>query len=268
MEFIGKKIKKRRLSKKYSLKHVSSELKITQETLKNIEDDTFLSTNKDVFLLGHIRSYATFLGLNSAEIIEEFKLQNSYEKIDIKDQIPKPITNNTFNIRVSLTFASIIFIFITFYYIFVDGEFPSPDYALAPDIPVNLEPIVEKTIVTEHLNKQVDNLNLYDVDQNKVSSASVLASQNLEIIDGNDVKITLKFINPTWIQIRDSKDIIILSKLMNQNEEYTYKLSANYFLTSGNAGNIIVSIDNETRGKVGGFGEVVDSVSIGPSFNN
>ena len=55
---------------------------------------------------------------------------------------------------------------------------------------------------------------------------------------------------------------------MNKNDEYTYKLSENYFLTSGNAGNIIVSIDNETRGKVGGFGEVVDSFSISSDFNN
>jgi len=268
MEFIGRKIKKRRLSKKYSLKYVSSELKITQETLKNIEDDSFISTNKDVFLLGHIRSYANFLDLNSTVIIEEFKLQNSYEKIDIKDQIPKPINYNNFNFRVFLSFASIIFIFVTFYYLFIDGEFPSPEYALVPDIPVNLEPIVEKTIVTEQLNKQIDNFNFYDLDEDKVSSGSVLASQNSDTINDTDVKITLKFINPTWIQIRDSKDIIILSKLMNKNDEYTYKLSENYFLTSGNAGNIIVSIDSETRGKVGGFGEVVDSVSIGSDFNN
>ena len=102
-----------------ALKYVSSELKITQETLKNIEDDSFISTNKDVFLLGHIRSYANFLDLNSTVIIEEFKLQNSYEKIDIKDQIPKPINYNNFNIRVFLSFASIIFIFVTFYYLFL-----------------------------------------------------------------------------------------------------------------------------------------------------
>ena len=63
MEFIGKKIKRRRLSKKYSLDYVSSELKITKETLKDIESDNFISINKDVFLIGHIRSYSNFLEL-------------------------------------------------------------------------------------------------------------------------------------------------------------------------------------------------------------
>ena len=103
--------------------------------------------------------------------------------------------------------------------------------------------------------------------ENQIIASSVLASQNFNNINDNDSNITLKFTNPTWIQIRDSEDDIILSKLMNKNDEYTYKLSSNYFLTSGNAGNIIVSIDNEVRGKVGAFGEVIDSVSIDSNFS-
>ena len=99
---------------------MSSELKITKETLKDIENDNFISTNKDVFLIGHIRSYSNFLELNSKEVIEEFKLQNAYKKIDIKEQIPKPLTYNSFNIKGFLSFASIIFIFAIFYYLFVE----------------------------------------------------------------------------------------------------------------------------------------------------
>ena len=120
MELIGKKIKKTRVSKKYSLDYVSSELKISKDILKNIEDDTFISSNNDVFLIGHVRSYSVFLGLNAIEIIKEFKLQNNYEKIDIKNQIPKPITYKNFNKAGFLSFVSIIFIFATFYYLFID----------------------------------------------------------------------------------------------------------------------------------------------------
>ena len=41
---------------------------------------------------------------------------------------------------------------------------------------------------------------------------------------------------------------IILSKLMNKSDEYNYSLSSNYFITAGNAGNIIVLIDNKVFG--------------------
>ena len=73
---------------------------------------------------------------------------------------------------------------------------------------------------------------------------------------------------PTWLQLRDSKDEIVLSQLMTQNDEYTYNLNLKYSLTAGNAGNILVLIDNDIRGKIGDFGEVVDSIVIDSNFNN
>ena len=70
------------------------------------------------------------------------------------------------------------------------------------------------------------------------------------------------------IVARDYENDIILSQLMSQNDEYTYYLNLNYSLTAGNAGNIIVLIDNDIRGKIGDYGEVVDSIVIDSDFNN
>ena len=261
MEFVGKKIKRKRLSKKLSLDFVSSELKIAKDILKNIENDHFLSNKNDVFLLGHIRSYSTFLGLNPLQIVEEFKIQNNYEKIDIKNQIPKPITYNKFNKSSFLSFALIIVIFATFYYLFINDQNTNLEYALVPDIPENLEPVIEKTIMEEQINNKNSN-------EENISSSSAIASQNIDNLNVIDKIVILRFVNPTWIQVRDSEDFIIISKLMKKNEEYSYQLSSNYFITAGNAGNIIVSIDNEVRGKLGRFGEVVDSISIDSDFTD
>ena len=124
--------------------------------------------------------------------------------------------------------------------------------------------------MNEQIAKQ-DNSNKIELNQinpANISSSSAVASSNLSDFDNLKKIITLKFTNPTWIQIRDSDDKIIISKLMKKNDEYTYEISSNYFLTAGNAGNIIVSIDNKVLGKVGDFGEVVDSVSFDSSFKN
>ena len=45
--------------------------------------------------------------------------------------------------------------------------------------------------------------------------------------DENLRKITLKFLNPTWIQLRNKDNEIIFSKLMNQGEEYSYNIIQN-----------------------------------------
>ena len=69
---VGKKLKSARLERKLSLEMVSKELCITKGTLKNLEDNNN-RLKRDVYVIGHIRAYAEFLGLNADEIVAEFK---------------------------------------------------------------------------------------------------------------------------------------------------------------------------------------------------
>ena len=45
-------------------------------------------------------------------------------------------------------------------------------------------------------------------------------------------------------------------------------MNTNYSITSGNAGHILVLINQTVRGKVGKKGQVVDSLVIDKDFNN
>ena len=74
--------------------------------------------------------------------------------------------------------------------------------------------------------------------------------------------------NPTWIQLRDKNDNIVFSKLMDKDEEYTYEIDLEYSITVGNAGNILVIINDEVRGKIGKYGEVLDSITLDNNFFN
>ena len=83
-----------------------------------------------------------------------------------------------------------------------------------------------------------------------------------------DKIVTLKFLNPTWVQLRDSKNNVIISKLMSKKDEFSFKISENLNLTTGNAGNIIILVDGVVKGKVGKIGEVIDSLIIDNRFYN
>ena len=50
-------------------------------------------------------------------------------------------------------------------------------------------------------------------------------------------------LNPTWLQLRDEENNIVLSKLMDKDEEFSYELKLITILLQGNAGNILVLID-------------------------
>ena len=72
----------------------------------------------------------------------------------------------------------------------------------------------------------------------------------------------------TWVQLRDQNNEIILSQLMNKGDEYSYNIDNKYTITSGNAGHILVMINEKVKGKIGKKGQVVDSLVINKSFNN
>ena len=293
MDYVGKYLKKKRIEKKISLKEVTNNLKISCYILNKIEDDDFSEDSDNVYMIGHIRSYAKLLKLDQNALVDKFKSQISHFSDTNEVELPKPIeVNNFFNISRSVSFFSFLFISIGFYFFFIRSNDLSSNYAITPDLTPDLEAEIEEIRLTNDLenlqNKEKEfelaesnnenNLptpsNLFIIqenDKNNISQIDVFAdipSQN-DIIDNLDnSKITLKFLNPTWIQIRDSDNKVILSKLMQINDKYSYFLKDNFYLTTGNAGNIIIFIDDIAKGKVGKKGEVIESLLINSDFNN
>ncbi len=280
MEFIGEYLKNVRLNKKIRLASISSELKISLNILQDIEKDCFPKHIDRVFLIGHLSSYAKFLNLNSNEVIERFKIQTSYYDQDPVRKISKPIERSyLFSIPKSISYFSVLIFATSFYFLFINANNFKSEYAMTPDVPENLLSKLEGVEMQISLSNKKNDKNLVaeisleqDIIENQsnitMNSSSVVASLPSE----NSIKelnknINLKFLNSTWIQLRDEENEIIFSRLMNQGDEYSYQTNNNYALTAGNAGNIIISLDGLVLGKAGKAGEVLDSLIIKKNFN-
>ena len=269
MDSIGQKLKKTRKLKNLKISDVSRELRISDEILKNFETDNLQDDINTVFLIGHLRSYCGFLDLDQTEILRQFKdSQIRTDKLDI--EIKRPVDDKNFLFSNKLiSFALIITIFSSFYFLFIEVDKPKREYALIPDLPENYIATIEKANVTSSskikINEKNENDNLAKLDTTPNSSSAIASvSKNEE----NKSIITLKFLDDTWIQLRDVNDEIVLSQLMNKNDEYSYDVDLNYSITSGNAGHIMVLIDQSVRGKIGKKGEVVDSLVLNKEFIN
>jgi transcriptional regulator with XRE-family HTH domain len=281
MEFVGQYLKSKRINNKFTIEKLSEELNISQSLIRSIELDDFPEYLGSVYIMGHIRSYANFFDLDADDLIETFKIQISYKKLEIK-QISKPIkTVNLFFFTKIFYFASTSIIAFTFYFMFVRPSNIDLEYAMTPDLPenlqYNLEEIEMNISLSQEINKDLKSSLLeiagqrekFDEGLGHFNSSSVLAFDPKDFsLNDNADKITLRFINPTWIQLRDNNDNIVISKLMNDNDEYSYNISNKLNLTAGNAGNIIVSLNGIVKGKVGKAGDVVESLVIDKNFNN
>ena len=149
---------------------------------------------------------------------------------------------------------------------FINESKNSHQFALIPDLPENYIPIIEKANLN-NLAKKDENIKNELNDYNPFDTASALASSQDVEIKTNDT-ITLKLLNPTWVQLRDRSNNIVFSKLMEKDEEFTYEMNLAYNITAGNAGNILVSINTDVVGKLGEYGEIVDSFVLDNNFQN
>ena len=261
MNTVGQILLIARNSKNLSISDISIELKISKSIIIDLENDNIKNNPDIIFNIGHLRSYSNFLELDTDTIIKKFKDQVSFNSKEEKKNITPIVENNFFKIEKFFAASIILVIFTSFYFLFVDQNDNEINFALIPDIPESLEPIVEKANTFDNLSQSSD-INKSDLINNSSAIASIEFDENVTTV------ATLKMLNPTWLQLRDEENNIVLSKLMDKDEEFSYELKLNYNITAGNAGNILVLIDDEVRGKIGKYGDILDSFVLYKDFTN
>ena len=262
MKTVGQILSTERNLKSLSINDISIELKISKSIIFDLENDNIKNDSDIIFNIGHLRSYSNFLELDTDTIIKIFKNEVSFNAKEDKKNITPIIQNNFFKIEKYFAASIILIIFTSFYFLFIDQDDNEINFALVPDIPESLEPIVEKANTFENNLSQNNNLDTSKLSNNSSAVASIEFEGVVSTV------ATLKILNPTWIQMRDESNNIVLSKLMDKDEEFSYELKLNYNITAGNAGNILVLIDGDVRGKIGKYGDILDSFVLYKDFNN
>ena len=261
MKTVGQILSTGRNSKNLSISDISIELKISKSIIADLENDNIKNNPDIIFNIGHLRSYSNFLELDTDTIIKKFKDEVSFNIKEEKKNITPIVENNFFKIEKFFAASIILVIFTSFYFLFVDQNDNEINFALIPDIPESLEPIVEKANTFDNLSQSSD-IKKSDLINNSSAIASIEFDEDVTTV------ATLKMLNPTWLQLRDEENNIVLSKLMDKDEEFSYELKLNYNITAGNAGNILVLIDDEVRGKIGKYGDILDSFVLYKDFTN
>tara|TARA_A100001015_G_scaffold139848_1_gene155089 strand:+ start:5 stop:793 length:789 start_codon:yes stop_codon:yes gene_type:complete len=262
METVGQILSSERNCKNLSIYDIAAELNIPKSIIIDLENDNIKNNPDIIFNVGHLRSYSNFLELDTDTIIKKFKNDLSFNIKKEKKNITPIVENNFFKIERFFATSLILIVLSSFYFLFIYENNNQINYALVPDIPESLEPIIEKANTFDNDLSQENNSNISDL----INNSSVIAS--IEIGENISTVATLKILNPTWLQLRDENNNIVLSKLMDKDEEFSYELNLNYNITAGNAGNILVLIDGNVRGKIGKFGDILDSFILYKDFTN
>jgi Uncharacterized protein conserved in bacteria len=156
MKTVGEILLIARSSKNLSIDDISIELKISKSIIIDLENDNIKINPDIIFYIGHLRSYSNFLELEADTIIKKFKDQVSFNIKEDKKNITPIVENNFFKIEKFFAASIIIVVFTSFYFLFIDQNDNETNFALVPDIPESLEPIVEKANTFDNLSQSSD----------------------------------------------------------------------------------------------------------------
>lgn len=139
MEVFGKKLTEARTARGLDFDQVSRDTNITRRYLEALEKEDFSVFPGEPYLLGFLRNYCEYLGLNSGEIITAYKnLKIQETPVPLKELMPKrtitDIILSTPNLAKIITGfgAVIVLVLVIFLGVFIAGKIGSGHRVSAP----------------------------------------------------------------------------------------------------------------------------------------
>jgi len=121
LESIGDKLRETREELKLSLKDVASETQINPSYIEALETEDFERFPAEAYLIGFLKSYASFLKLDPEEIVQAYKGYKIGESVTPLEELTKPtkISFSAFFLNFLERNKNVIFILILIIIIFV-----------------------------------------------------------------------------------------------------------------------------------------------------
>ncbi len=191
-ETIGDILRKKREESGKSIEYISDTLRIKAQYLKALEENRFNSLPGQAYVIGFIKSYASFLGISDAQkLINQYKAENnqtSNDALKISDEnsiIEDPIINSNHIILGSV----VILVGVLLVYLFTNKD-------NSQNVSVN-KPVVEKEVTETPVAENVEIVLPSSLDKNTESVEETPVNNKEEKVDGSkeSTSQTINFVN-------------------------------------------------------------------------
>tara|TARA_Y100000590_G_scaffold403291_2_gene489824 strand:- start:934 stop:1764 length:831 start_codon:yes stop_codon:yes gene_type:complete len=238
-----------RKNKNLSVKDASQILNISEDIINNLEKGYFNELNKDVFIVGHIRTYLNLIEINPKLLINNFKAKEIF--LETKSQ--NIISPYNFKLSRKNILLISIFLFILVLLIYREINKLNEKYIIED----NKELIFEEKNENKEEEKNLQNKEEAKtiIDENKSNEKISSEIKNIDFI-------YIEAIEDAWIEIQDKNTKVIVSKIIKKEEKIKLPYQKDLILVTGNAGGIIIKIDNNIINKIGESKEVKRNISL------
>ena len=225
-----------RENKKIQIEEVAKILNISRSLLEDIESGNFKKIKENVYELGHLRTYISWLKINPQPIMDLLKNTNNSNNTK-SNFFAIPFLNINKNYVIGISLALLILLFFSWYKFYL--------------VDTNIKNIAENNSIEY---EDVSNKNTILINNN--------SAENKE--KNNSVLVAIKAITSSWIQIERLDGSIYTSKILKKDEQIELLNKKNLLLITNNAGGLVISINGLELEKLGNIGDTQRNISLNP----
>lgn len=238
---IGAQLAQARARRGQDVNNIAARLRIRADYLIALEADDYAALPGPAYLIGFLRSYAEYLGLDGASIAKNLqeKGDTNFSFVSFPEYIPT---------RKRLQPYIILAIIVTITMMLVTGFYIDQYIRQSPPSLSQLRPPLQDN---EHKLRNDDNIP-HIVPQTAIN---IHPTDTQNILSPQNQNIAIRARARTWMRIEDAHGKIIFSSIIRSGESFKLPPAFYYILTAQNGGALEYIIDKTVIGPIGRDGQ-------------
>jgi len=263
---VGQSLEAGRKAKGLSIEAASKSLCITKRILTRLEKECD-DLPRDVYTVGFVRSYATFLGLDADALVSAFRGNASISLMKNCDEskFPSPLPQAGIP-RFKYIAASVVLLVV----IVVGVQFSAPSTTSTQQSDGETTPTVAEiapptsTSVSDIQNiTPISDVPAADEEVAEASPTDELSSAVETPQSSQTGGVVMKISQESWVEVTDPSGRVIISRVFKKGESYPFEVSLTDFkIHTGNAGGITFVVGKSQTLPLGKTGEIRKDLSF------
>ncbi len=247
---IGEALRCTRLHYGKTIPDIEKALRIRASQIDAIECGDVERLPGRVYAIGFVRSYAEYLGLDGAQVVQLFKAQYmdgpDKQSLSFPMSVAETKTPAIWLVVFCLLLASGVLVY------FNERSALDRSSVLQVDpVPDSLQSHVERDVMVPVMD------NLFPSEDDGVSD-----SQDIDVSEG----VVLKFTGSSWAEIKKADNQVLISQVFEQGDVYAVPQEEGLVLSLGNAVNVDIQVNGTLLKPLGGVGDVRRNISLNPDY--
>lgn len=279
---VGAELRAARQRLGWALPDVAAMLRIRLPFLEAIEDGRVADLPGNAYAVGFIRTYATSLGLDAAEVARRFRAeaQEVNRKTELAFPAPVPDRGVPAGAVVLLGVLLMAGAYAGWYRLSGDRTSPSE---IVPAVPERLAPLANRAAPPSNPSPQVASIlpgpsttPAYTPPPPLAAPAPAATAAPAAPVPVapppgiaaaptvGESRVVLRLKSDAWIQVRERQGQVLLNRVMRGGETWPVPKGAQLLLTTGNAGGTELLVDGQSVPSLGAAGAVRRDVALEP----